>query len=91
VALAQLGAELLAASIAVHVSRIEEGDARVERGFERLAGGLGADVPPVGSQLPGAQADDRDITVKPIDSTLLHDLHPRSCAPQSAGRHNPRL
>ena len=62
----------LAASIAVDVRGVDEGDALGERGLERRGPvGLGH-VPPVGSELPGPEPDARDCPAEPFDPPLLH-------------------
>ena len=62
----------LAASVAVDVGRVDEGDALGERGLERRRRvGLGH-VAPVGSELPGPEPDARDRPAEPFDRPLLH-------------------
>jgi hypothetical protein len=45
----QLGAELLAAAVAVDVRGVKEGDARRDGAVKHRAGALGADAAPVGA------------------------------------------
>ena len=68
----QLTAELLAATVAVHVGGVEERDACVDRGLERPCGVLGRDIAPVGAELPGAETDDADVPAE----ALHHSLSP---------------
>jgi len=68
----QLPAELLASPVAVDVRGVEEGDPLLDGGVERLAGVVGGDRPPVGAELPGAQADNADAAAESLDSALLH-------------------
>ena len=59
-------------AVAVHVGGVEQGHAGVERGVEDVGGGVVVDVPPVGAELPGAQADDADVRSGPSEGALFH-------------------
>ena len=72
VACMQLPAEPLAAPVAVDVGRVEEGDAGVDGRVEHGVRVLRADAPPIGAELPGAEADDADAAVESLDPSLLH-------------------
>lgn len=51
--------EALGAPIAVDVGGVDEVDVGVQRRIEYLRGRFGADIAPIGSELPGADSDDR--------------------------------
>ena len=60
---AEAADDLLAATVAVHVGGVEEGDPGLDGGAEHLERVALADVAPVGTELPGAESDDRDGAV----------------------------
>ena len=64
----------LAAPVAVDIGGVEEGDPGVDGGGEDAQGGLLADGAPVGSELPGAEANHADGTVQPGKGALLHEV-----------------
>jgi hypothetical protein len=57
----------LAATVAVDVGGVEQGDALGDGGLEHLTGVRLRDVPPVGAQLPGAESHDRDGASGPAE------------------------
>ena len=88
--------QALAAAVAVDVGGVDERDAGLERGLNRLDAVALADVAPVAAELPRAEADARDGPSEPWDLPLLHGGQP-SGAPavcqrfSSGARHPPRM
>ena len=85
--------QALAAAVAVDVGGVDERDAGLERGLDRLDAVALADVAPVAAELPRAEADARDGPSEPWDLPLLHGGQPSGapavCQRFSSGARHP--